>query len=169
METCKICGKKFNTKKGLEAHMRIVHGVTAKKAAEKKATKKVKKSVSKAKKKAPAKKKVVAKRSSKKVNKKDFNRVRVFIVETDKPFYVKDGTVLRSIADLIKSLDYMNDEIFYQHVNNERNDFYNWIADVFDKEIAETIKKVDSKLEMQVNLLEELLNRYEAYVGEFEE
>jgi hypothetical protein len=60
------------------------------------------------------------------------------------PFYLKNGGLLYTIEDLLvelekncKSVDLDN---FYSHVNDEKNDYANWIENVFkDKKLANKI------------------------------
>ncbi|MFN6944311.1 MAG: DUF5752 family protein [Cytophagaceae bacterium] len=61
-------------------------------------------------------------------------------------FFVQDGKVLRSLEELIDYLPVMSEDTFAHHVNKEKNDFSNWIAEVIkDKELASSIKKVKTK------------------------
>ena len=48
-------------------------------------------------------------------------------------FYCADGTVLRSIHELERKLRTINNETYRHHVNQSKNDFHNWIRDVFQE------------------------------------
>ncbi len=49
-------------------------------------------------------------------------------------FFTKDGKVLRNLADLKEELKVMPPGVFNHHVNDQRNDFSNWVRDVFGHE-----------------------------------
>lgn len=132
----------------------------------------------KAKKKA-AKKKVVKKKTAKKVVKKVKKQIKaktksvgakkssVYIKISRKvlgeapqefEFYLQDGKKLKSVYELIDALEHMSEDIFKQHVNEAKNDFSNWIKDVFEEpHVAKEIKKVQDKIEMQKILMKKLI------------
>jgi hypothetical protein len=57
-------------------------------------------------------------------------------------FISADGKVIKNVLQLKKALEGMKPEIFNLHVNSEKNDFYNWVKDIYeDKNLAEDIKK----------------------------
>lgn len=62
------------------------------------------------------------------------------ILEKARPensFRCADGSVLGSVYELENRLCTMSSETFYHHANSHRNDFHNWIKDVFqDYELA---------------------------------
>ncbi len=62
------------------------------------------------------------------------------ILEKARPencFRCADGSVLGSVYELENRLCTMSSETFYHHANQSRNDFHNWIRDVFqDYELA---------------------------------
>ena len=69
-------------------------------------------------------------------------------IEPEHYFLVRDGTVLKSLLELVDALEFMDDETFRYHVNDVRNDFYNWIKDVFKLgELAEEILKAKNSIE----------------------
>ncbi|MGV8152576.1 MAG: hypothetical protein ACP5OG_05835 [Candidatus Nanoarchaeia archaeon] len=69
-------------------------------------------------------------------------------------FYLCNGDVLKNKKELLSSLKNMNDSVFYHHVTPERNDFANWIKDVFkESALSEKIAKCASKEEI-IKLLE---------------
>ena len=68
-------------------------------------------------------------------------------------FYLKDGRILKDIFELREIFVNISEEVFNHHVNNERNDFSNWIRDVFDnKSLALEISQCKTKEEM-INVL----------------
>lgn len=79
-------------------------------------------------------------------------------ITPDKYFLVHDGTIIKSVLELVDVLEFMDDATFYYHVNNTRNDFYNWIKDVFEEpEIAARLLSTTDKRTMQVILLREIV------------
>jgi hypothetical protein len=59
------------------------------------------------------------------------------IIKGIKPeFYFKliDGSEIKNLMELADALHNMSDDVFYYHVNEQRNDFSNWIKDVFKHE-----------------------------------
>lgn len=66
----------------------------------------------------------------------------------EKAFYVCDGSVFNNLRELSDGLKRMSDESFSQHVNTEKNDFHNWIRDVFQEaKLANSVLKT-TRLEM---------------------
>jgi len=49
-------------------------------------------------------------------------------------FYAIDGKIIKSLADLHLALKLMDEKHFYFHVNENKNDFANWIRDVIRDE-----------------------------------
>jgi len=69
-------------------------------------------------------------------------------------FVLNDGRKLKSIIHLIDELENMPDDVFSQHVNEYKNDFSNWIKDVFkDDVLADELQLVNDRLETQRALL----------------
>lgn len=76
----------------------------------------------------------------------------------DKEFVLNDGRRIKSISQLSNLLNDMSDEVFFHHVTPDRNDFYNWIKDVFgDSVLAERIRNVKNKKELNKQLIKRLL------------
>jgi hypothetical protein len=68
-------------------------------------------------------------------------------------FKLRNGQELKSLNDLRKALTYMNDEEFSHHVNQERNDFANWVRDALqNSELYEKIKNIHTKEELLATL-----------------
>jgi hypothetical protein len=63
--------------------------------------------------------------------KKTVRSAKVSVCSQDKSFFVCDGSVYASLAELAKGLRKMNPDTYKYHANQEKNDFHNWIKDVF--------------------------------------
>ena len=73
-------------------------------------------------------------------------------------FVVADGKKLKNIIELADALETMSEAIFAHHVNDARNDFANWIKDVFyDHSLSDDIKRAKDKIETQVVVLRRLV------------
>jgi len=80
-------------------------------------------------------------------------------IKSENFFFLNDGSRLRSMEDLRSALRKMNDSTFRYHVNEERNDFYNWIKDVFNNfKLANKIKDVKNKKQMHSIINKALLD-----------
>jgi hypothetical protein len=56
-------------------------------------------------------------------------------------FYLNNGKKLKNISELMESLKDMSQDLFSFHVNEQNNDFANWIRDVFGaKELSRRIR-----------------------------
>jgi hypothetical protein len=69
-------------------------------------------------------------------------------VNTDNYFYVCNGTVLKNVEDLKDFLSNVDTSTFSCHVNEQKNDFMNWIRDaVRDDVLASAISSCKTKEE----------------------
>ncbi|HLD04957.1 MAG TPA: DUF5752 family protein [Candidatus Nanoarchaeia archaeon] len=67
-------------------------------------------------------------------------------IPPEKRFFLCNGEVLSDVHELMERLKTMDDDVFKYHVNAERNDFANWIRDVFeDKKLAREIARIKIK------------------------
>jgi len=72
------------------------------------------------------------------------------VSDSSKSFYLCDGRKIESIAELITLLDDMDASVFSYHVTGEKNDFANWLRDVFgESKIAEKVAKAKDKKAMK--------------------
>jgi len=85
------------------------------------------------------------------------------IPEQEKGFWLHNGPVLKSLADLSKAMESMSNETFKHHVNPTNNDFVNWVNDVVgDKVLANAIKQAKTqktalrKLKERIELLKKI-------------
>ena len=80
-------------------------------------------------------------------------------VSDNQAFYVKDGPVIKSVKELSDALENNNisDESFQYHINNNDNDFVNWIKGVYGEEkLAKKLKRVKKKDTFIKNINESL-------------
>ena len=81
---------------------------------------------------------------------------------TEKHFIVSDGKKLKSVKELIDSLETMNDDTFRFHANEFKNDFATWLRDVFSHEnLAREMEMVKHRLEAQRVLMKKLMDEIE--------
>jgi hypothetical protein len=67
------------------------------------------------------------------------------MINPEQYFYVSDGSVLKDLNDFHEKMKSISDETFNNHVNSEKNDFYNWTKEVLkDGKLANAIKKAGS-------------------------
>ncbi|MBI2548588.1 hypothetical protein HYW21_04525 [Candidatus Woesearchaeota archaeon] len=73
------------------------------------------------------------------------------IEDSHQYFRLHMGHELRSLEELDDALAAMPDEMFYHHVNNEKNDFYEWVKWVIqDEELAEQIRNIQRREDMML-------------------
>jgi len=71
-------------------------------------------------------------------------------VDESKAFMMHDGRILRSLNDLKKSLENIDEPTFNHHTKEGRNDFANWIAGVFFyEEVSKDVRKAESVKELR--------------------
>jgi hypothetical protein len=74
-------------------------------------------------------------------------------------FVLSDGQKLKSLFDLARSLDKMTDDMFNFHVNETKNDFSNWINDVFEMpDLAKEISGFDNRVGAELAVLKKLVD-----------
>ncbi len=52
-------------------------------------------------------------------------------VEPEKAFWLNDGRMLKNLKELAQALETMDGALWSFHANGEKNDFANWVEDVF--------------------------------------
>ena len=74
-------------------------------------------------------------------------------------FVLSDGKRLKSLFELVESLGKMSEDVFKAHVNEYRNDFSNWIKDVFKvPDLAKEISAINNRVEAEICLLRKLVD-----------
>jgi len=95
---------------------------------------------------AKTKKKTKGRKSKKKTQTTKKKSILNKEISPEKYFILNSGKALATIRELVEELQVMNDDLFVHHVNDERNDFANWIQDVFeDKKLAKKLKEIKDK------------------------
>jgi hypothetical protein len=66
-----------------------------------------------------------------------------------KYFWLANGAVIKSLEEFLDALKVMDDELFGEHVNKDRNDFSNWVKHVLKNEhLGERLEKAKTREEM---------------------
>lgn len=64
-------------------------------------------------------------------------------------FYAVDGKVIKSLPDLYLALKLMDDIHFYFHVNENKNDFADWVHHVLEEQkLAEKINNHTNRVKV---------------------
>jgi hypothetical protein len=67
-------------------------------------------------------------------------------VRDQEAFVLNSNELLYSLRDLLNMLPHMSEHVLHHHTKHGRNDFANWIGDVFNyDDIAEEIRKAETK------------------------
>ncbi len=96
-----------------------------------------------------------------KKNKKTTSAIHKKAAPQEKQFVTLDGRQIASILELAHELDSMADHVFYHHVTQDRNDFANWIHDVFEqKELAQELATHKSKDKNHITILRFIVRQH---------
>ena len=78
----------------------------------------------------------------------------------DKVFILVNGKRLKNVKELADILDKIEDDVFNHHVTDDRNDFANWLRDVFkDLDLAREIAGCKDKDKMQLVLYKHIAHK----------
>lgn len=78
-------------------------------------------------------------------------------IKPEEYFKLSNGRILKNLYELLNALKGIDDETFAFHVNENKNDFGNWVRDIFkDEQLAESIFSSKSKDEI-INAVESKL------------
>lgn len=82
-------------------------------------------------------------------------------VHPDVTFKLKGGGIIRNIPQLKRALAKMAHTEFSHHVNEHKNDFSNWIKDIYgDQQLSDTLKKHTDKIIIEKELEKALREAY---------
>jgi hypothetical protein len=63
----------------------------------------------------------------------------------ERGFWLCDGRTFKNLKELAEALQTMDETVWNYHVTDDKNDFANWIEDVFEeKQLGATIRKAKS-------------------------
>ena len=81
-------------------------------------------------------------------------------VHPEEIFMTGAGHEIKNLKQLLKVLNEISEDSFNHHVNEKKNDFANWVRDVFEnKELASELSKEKTK-EGIINVLDIYLSQY---------
>ena len=81
-------------------------------------------------------------------------------VTPDKYFVLCDGRKIKSGKELADTLQSISDDMFKYHVTDTKNDFANWINDVFgEPDLAKKIRTIRNKMEVSVELYRHMFDK----------
>jgi len=64
-------------------------------------------------------------------------------VHPDHVFKLKNGAAIKNLYELANELASMDEEVFRHHVNEEKNDFHNWVLHIIrDEHLANVFSEV---------------------------
>ncbi|GIU70372.1 MAG: hypothetical protein KatS3mg002_1608 [Candidatus Woesearchaeota archaeon] len=107
------------------------------------------------------------KTEKKEEKKKNSSKTKTIFIEIlpDKYFILCDGRTIKDYRELAAILETISDDVFYYHVSSERNDFANWIRDVFgEEELADKIRNSKSRHEMIAILYKHLFEKLSSLI-----
>jgi regulator of sigma D len=106
-----------------------------------------------------------AKKEYKPIDKNTPTHTSLLDVKEEHNFKLKDGTELRNLEELLDKLKNMDKATFEHHVNEERNDFIDWIKDcVGDIELFEKVKATKSREKMILDIFERIIGLKNGYI-----
>lgn len=81
-------------------------------------------------------------------------------VKTEHKFWVSDGRELNNLLELAQTIRHMRDETFNHHVNDNKNDFANWIRDCMGEEqLANDLSKYKTKFSNELLVLRHITDQ----------
>lgn len=87
-------------------------------------------------------------------------------VSAEKCFWFNNRPIVRNIYELVATINNISEDAFKYHVNEEKNDFSNWIRDVLkDEKLAKTLLKTKTKnttvkkIKERIKYLEKIIDK----------
>ncbi|MEM4247218.1 MAG: hypothetical protein QXR48_00990 [Candidatus Woesearchaeota archaeon] len=67
-------------------------------------------------------------------------------VHPEHVFHLKSGSTIKNLYELANELATMDEEVFRHHVNDEKNDFHNWILHIIrDDHLASVFSEIKDR------------------------
>lgn len=103
----------------------------------------------------PVKKKTTVK---KKVSKKRMNKKVLKKVPSEVSFYIVNNVVCSDLLELAEALEDLAEEHFKHHVTEMKNDFANWVENVFEEpKLAKRLREAKTQEKHIIVLLKHVL------------
>lgn len=64
---------------------------------------------------------------------KETKTKNLMIIPPEQYFFLVNGVAIKTIFELAETLEHMADDVYGYHVNDQKNDFANWIKYVFNE------------------------------------
>jgi|GEM_PF-6658039 len=85
-------------------------------------------------------------------------------IQGNQRFFLSDGSVIASLHELALKLPFLADHVFGCHVTSSRNDFAEWVKNIYDEPaLSDEMRKVPSKHALSVLLLQTLMKALESH------
>jgi hypothetical protein len=73
-------------------------------------------------------------------------------------FVLCNGEKVKSVKELADALEVLSDDVFNHHVTFERNDFSNWVNDIFkDEDLAISLAGVKDKKDTRIVMYKHII------------
>lgn len=80
------------------------------------------------------------------------------LTDPKKYFWLHSGQGIRSIRELLEAIPLLSTDEFEEHVNEEKNDFANWLEGIFnEKELATELRGIYKKTDFELFLYQKLM------------
>ncbi|MBR9690793.1 hypothetical protein GOV08_03860 [Candidatus Woesearchaeota archaeon] len=98
--------------------------------------------------------------SKKKTVKKKSKKTKLKVSNPEKFFYTVEGKAIKSLIGLADALDDISDAVFFHHVNEDKNDFANWVKEVFEEpSLAKELEKTTEPMKTQIIILKHIVKK----------
>lgn len=106
------------------------------------------------------KKKKAAKKRKSAGKAKSENKKLIKNAPAEHYFILANGQPLKNVKELAETLEHLSEEVFNHHVTHDRNDFANWIKDIFrDVELAEELAGIKDKHHARIVLYKHIVRK----------
>lgn len=106
--------------------------------------------------------KQATKRVTKKATKKTQSKSKLLNDAPEAQYFLFcDGHPVKNVTELAEKLEHIEDEVFNHHVTKDRNDFVNWVKEIFeDVELAEEIAGLSHKDHIRLAIYKHIVNKH---------